>query len=413
MNTRVVVTGLGAVTPIGIGVQPFWENLLAGKCGVDHISQFDASKLPCRIGAEVRDFNASDHIPAKLARETDRFIHFGLVAARMALDESGLRMEKEDPYRVGVLFGTATGGIGTVADEQTRITLKPGARVSPHFMPKMLPNLAAAQIAMRYGMRGVCMTLATACATGSDVVGLALAMLRLGEADAILTGAADSFFTPVVVSALASAKAVSTRNDDPKTASRPFDRDRDGMVIGEGSAALMLETLDHARARSAPILAEVVGWGSCGEGYHVSAPDPSGVGEVHCMRRALKMAGLEPKDVDYVCAHGTSTPMGDKVEMLSVAEVLGDRARQVPMSSIKGATGHMIGAAGAVEMVSSVLTLQHGVIPPTINHVTPDPDCVFDVVPNVPKRMPVNVVMSNSFGFGGQDASVIVKKYEE
>lgn len=409
---RVVVTGLGAVTPIGIGVRNYWNGLLEGKCGVDGISLFDASTLPCRIGAEVKDFRASDHIPAKLARETDRFIHFGLIAARMALEESGLRMETEDPYRVGVVFGTATGGIVTVTEDQAKLTLRPGSRISPHFMPKMLPNLAAAQVAMRHGMRGVCMTLATACATGTDVVGLAMGLLRLGEADVIVTGAADSFFSPLVVAALASAKALSTRNDDPRTASRPFDRDRDGMVIGEGSGALVLETLEHAMARNAPILAEVAGWGSCGEGYHVSAPDPSGVGEIHCMKRALASAGLSPMDVDYVCAHGTSTPVGDRVEMLSLREVFGERARQIAVSSIKGATGHMIGAAGTVELVASVLAIREGVVPATINHMTPDPDCDLDVVPNTPRRMPVNVVMSNSFGFGGQDSTVILKKFE-
>ncbi len=413
MNERIVITGMGALTPLGIGVDSFWENLIAGKCGIGEITMFDASPFSCRIGAEVKDFRAVDHLPAKLVRETDRFIHFALVAAQMALEDSGLDMQKEDPYSAGVIFGTSTGGITTVTEEQTRLVARPGSRVSPHFMPKILPNMAAAQVAIRHGLRGLCQTICTACASGSDVVAAGMGHLRMGHADVIIAGGCESMLCPLVFGGLCSARSMSTRNDDPARASRPFDLHRDGMVMGEGAGVVVMETLGHARRRNARVLAELVGCGSCGDGFHTVAPEPEGKGEAHCMRRALAVAGLNPEEVDYINAHGTSTPQGDRVETAAIKEVFGPGAYRIPVSSIKGATGHTVGAAGAIELITSVKVIREGLIPPTINLSDPDPQCDLDYVPNLPRRKPVSVVLSNSFGFGGQNASVIVRDYRE
>ncbi len=410
VKRRVVVTGMGAITPVGNGAKAFWENLIAGQCGVDRITLFDSSGLPCRIGAEIKNFCITDHIPPKLARETDRFMHFALVTAAEALNGSGLQIGSADPYRVGVVFGTSAGGLTTVTDAQTNFMSKARYRVNPHFMSKMLPNLAAGHIAIRHGFKGPSLTIATACATGTDVVGIAMSLLRTGAADVILAGASDSLYCRLVFAGLCSARAMSTRNDEPAKASRPFDRHRDGMVMGEGAGTVVLETLDHASRRNAPIWGELIGYANCGDGFHTMAPQPDGKGEIYCMREALTGAGLGPQEIDYINAHGTSTSQGDRVETLAIKEVFGPRAYQIPVSSIKGATGHMIAAAGIIELIASLKAINQSTIPPTINYDEPDPECDLNYVPNHAQHLSINTVMSNSFGFGGQNASIVVRK---
>jgi len=407
-----VITGAGAVTPVGIGIEEYWRNLLAGRGGVGRISRFDTDRLACKIGAEVKGFNPTDYMTPKIVRETDLFIQFALAATQMALLDSGMDLEKEDPCRVGVVFGTSIGGIATIVAGQDKMEGRQGStRVSPHFIPKMLTNMAAGQISIRYGLRGPNLTVSTACASGTDAVGNVLRLLQRGEADVIIAGGAESLFCALVLAGLYAARAVSTRNDEPAKASRPFDRQRDGMVMGEGSGALVLETLEHARRRGAPVLAETIGYANCGDGHHTMAPAPDGHGEVRCMRRALADAGISPEQVDYINAHGTSTILGDSVETLAIKTVFDSHAYRIPVSSTKGATGHMIAAGGVTELIACIKAVQEGIVPPTINYEEPDPECDLDYVPNAPREVKVNVAMNNSFGFGGQNACLVVKKF--
>jgi len=410
LRKRIVITGMGAVTPLGIGVEAYWKGLINGECGVNRITLFDASSMQCRIGAEVRSFVPGDFMTAKLARENDRFIQFALASAQMAVEDSRLDLSQEDPFRIGVVFGTAIGGITTVTGEQTR--LLNGSRISPHFVPKFLTNLASGQISILYKIKGPNLTITTACASGADAVGIAMHMLERGEAEVAIVGGAESLFCLLMYAGLCAAKALSGRNEEPGKASRPFDRDRDGFVLGEGAGALVIETLEHAGRREAHILAELAGYGHCGEGYHPMAPSPDATGEIYCMRRALESAGIETKEVDYINAHGTSTILGDQIETKAIKKVFGPRAYQIPVSSTKGATGHMVGAGGVTELIACVKAIQESSIPPTINYTTPDPECDLDYVPNTARQTEVRVCMSNSFGFGGQNASLLVRKYE-
>ncbi len=411
---RVVVTGMGAITPVGHGAQAFWENLISGRSGVDRITLFDCAGLPCKIGAEVKDFRVSDYgVSPKLERETDRFIQFALAAASQAIEESGLKLDLVDPYRVGVVFGTTMGGLTTATESQTQLLCSPKNRVTPHLMPKMLPNLAAAQIAIRHGLKGPSLTIATACATGTDVIGTGTNLLRSGTADVILAGASDCLYCQLVFGSLSSAKAMSTRNEEPARASRPFDLNRDGFVMGEGAGLVVLETLEHAQRRNCHIWGEVIGYANCGDGFHTTAPRPDGKGQVYCMRQALASAGVSPAEIDYINAHATSTPQGDRVETLAVKEVFGPRAYELAISSIKGATGHMMAAAGIVELITSLKSIREGIIPPTINYENQDPECDLDYVPNQARRISVRTVLSNSFGFGGQNSSIVVRDMQE
>ncbi len=410
LHERIVITGMGAVTPLGIGVEAYWKSLIGGECGVDAITLFDASSMQCRIGAEVRGFVPEDFMSAKLARENDRFIQFALAAAQMAVEDSRIDLSLEDPYRVGVIFGTAIGGIITITGEQTR--LLNGSRIGPHFVPKFIGNLAAGQVSIHYGIRGPNITVTTACAAGSDAVGTAMHVLKRGDADVAIAGGAESLFCQLIYAGLHAARALSSRNEEPRTASRPFDRDRDGFVVGEGAGVLVLETLDHAVRREAHILAELAGYGQCGDGYHPTMPVSDAAGEKFCMRRALLSAGMSPEEVDYINAHGTSTVLGDRVETMAVKEVFGPRAYRIPVSSTKGATGHLVGAGGATELIACVKAIQESLIPPTINYFNADPECDLDYVPNTARQSKVRVAMSNSFGFGGQNASLLVKEYD-
>jgi 3-oxoacyl-[acyl-carrier-protein] synthase II len=401
---------MGAITPLGHGVEAFWENLIAGCSGVDLITLFDCSTLPSKIGAEVKGFCAEDYdISPKLARETDRFIQFALASSSQAIEQSGLKLNHLEPHRVGVVLGTTMGGLATTTEAQTHLLCSPGSRVTPHLLPKMLPNLATAQIGIRHGLKGPSLTISTACASGNDAVGIGASFLVSGMADVILAGGSDSLFCRLILGSLCSARALSTRNEKPAGASRPFDLLRDGFVIGEGSGFVVLETLEHALKRDATIWGEVIGYANCTDGFHTTAPQPEGKGEIQCMRQALASAGIDPDQIDYVSAHGTSTPEGDRVETLAMKEVFGPRAYELPISSIKGATGHMMAAAGIVELIASLKCIREGVIPPTINYENPDPECNLNYVPNEAQRISVKTVLSNSFGFGGQNSSIVIR----
>jgi len=410
LRDRIVITGMGAVTPLGIGTEAYWKGLIKGECGIERITLLDHAPVQCQIGAEVKNFVPNAFMPAKLVRESDRFIQFALAAVQMAVEDSGIDLAGEDPFRVGVVFGTAIGGIITVTGEQTK--LLNGSRIGPHFVPKFLTNMASGQVAIRYGIKGPNLTVTTACASGADAVGAAMHMLKRGEADVVIAGGAESLFCLLMLAGLCSARALSCRNNEPGKASRPFDRQRDGFVMGEGAGALIVETLEHAARREAHVLAELAGYGRCGDGYHAVVPAPDAAGEIHCMRKALEDAGISVDEVDYINAHGTSTVLGDQVETKAIKEVFGPRAYKIPVSSTKGATGHLMGAGGITELIASVKAVREDLLPPTINYAHPDPACDLDYVPNAARRATVRVAMSNSFGFGGQNASLLVKKYE-
>ena len=400
---RVVVTGLGAVTPIGNSVADYWDGLTSGRNGVAGITLFDASAHACRFAAEVKAFDPTGFIEPKDAKRWDRFSKFGVVAAQQALADSGLEITADNAERIGIIIGSGVGGLLTMETQAHVLDGKGPGRVSPFTVPMMIPNMATGLAAIAVGAKGPSSAVATACAAGSNAIGDAFRLLQLGKADAMLCGGAESAITPLGVAGFASAKALSFRNDDPATASRPFDRDRDGFVIGEGAGMLVLETLSHAEARGATILAEVVGYGTTCDAHHITSPTPGGVGGAAAMRLALEDGGVSAASVDYVNAHGTSTPANDSNETAAIKSALGDRALQIPVSSTKSMTGHLLGGSGGIEAVACVLALQHNVVPPTINHTNPDPDCDLDVVPNTARDHKLETVLSNSFGFGGHN----------
>jgi 3-oxoacyl-[acyl-carrier-protein] synthase II len=407
---RIAITGMGAVTPVGIGVPAYWDSLRRGVQGVAEITRFDPEGLPVRIAAEVKGFIPTDFLPKKLAAQTDIFMQFALAAAGEAIADSKFRAR---PERVAIVLGTAMAGISTASDTQEQITRSGSYRVTPHLVPKMLGNIAAAHIGILHGYRGPSYTLNTACSSGADAVGFGSLLLQLGQADVVIAVGAESILCGLMDAGLASARALSTRNDEPAKASRPFDRNRDGFVMGEGGGAVILEPLEAARGRGADIKAELLGYANCTDAYHVTSPEPEGRGEVLSMRQALEQAGLSPENVDYVNAHGTSTPMGDQIETAALKTVFGERATAIPVSSTKGATGHLMGAGGVTELIACIQAIREGVIPPTLNYEVPDPDCDLDYVPNVAREADVNIAMSNSFGFGGQNTSLIVGAYRE
>jgi 3-oxoacyl-[acyl-carrier-protein] synthase II len=400
---RVVVTGLGAVTPIGNSVADYWDGLTSSRNGVAGITLFDASRHACRFAAEVEAFDPSGFIEPKEAKRWDRFCKFGVVAAKQALIHAGLDVTPENADRIGIIIGSGVGGLLMMETQAHVLEGKGPSRVSPFTVPMMIPNMATGLAAIAVGAKGPSSAVSTACAAGSNAIGDAFRLLQLGKADAMLCGGAESAITPLGVAGFASAKALSFRNDDPATASRPFDRDRDGFVIGEGAGLLVLETLDHAEARGATILAEIVGYGTTCDAHHITSPTPGGVGGAAAMRLALEDGGIDPCVVDYVNAHGTSTPANDSNETAAIKSALGDRALKIPVSSTKSMTGHLLGGSGGIEAVACVLALQHNVVPPTINYVNPDPDCDLDVVPNTARDHKLETVLSNSFGFGGHN----------
>ena len=404
-----VITGMGAITPVGIGVDAYWNALVAGKCGVGHITRFDASDLPVQIAAELKGFEPTDFIPKALARTMSPFMQFAYAAAEEALADSGLKIEQE-PDRVGIVMGTAMDGVTTVAD--TQAAYDAGHKVGPRFVPMTIGNIAAAQIAIAHSIRGPSLTLNTACSAGGDAIMTAAMLLRSGEAEAVLAVGGESILCSIVVAGLSQAKALSRRNDDPEQACRPFDMDRDGFVIGEGGGALVIETLEHALARGAKIHAVLAGYANTSDAHHVTAPCPDGAGAAACMQRALARAGMQPSDIGYINAHGTSTKLGDKAETLAIKTVFGGRESAPPISATKSATGHLMGAGGLTEAIACIKAIQDGILPPTLHLDTPDPDCDLDYVPNVARRVQIHAAMSNSLGFGGQNSSIILSRYE-
>ncbi len=409
---RVVVTGVGMVIPQGIGIDPVWEKICEGISGVGPITKFDASGFETRIAAEVKDFRAEDFIEPKELRKMDLFIHYALAATKIALEDSGLELEKEDPERIGTCVGTGLGGLSTLEKYHQVLLEKGPRRITPFFIPMIIANEASGQISIFHNLKGPNICVVTACATGAHCIGAAFRGIQYGDADVMVAGGVEATITPLAVAGFNAMRAISTRNDEPEKASRPFDRDRDGFVMGEGGAVMILEELERAKRRGAKIYAELVGYGYNSDAYHLAAPDPEGDGAARCMRMALKDAGLSPDEVDYINAHGTSTELNDITETLAIKRVFGERAYKIPVSSTKSMTGHLLGAAGSTEAVFSVLTIRDGVIPPTINYENPDPRCDLDYVPNVAREKKVKVVMSNSFGFGGTNSVLIFRKFE-
>jgi 3-oxoacyl-[acyl-carrier-protein] synthase II len=409
---RVVVTGLGVISPLGSGVDKNWEALQSGRSGIRKITRFPADAFTSRIAGEVPDFKAEDYIEPKEIKKMDLFIQYALGAASMAMADSGLQIEGEFAEGVGVIIGVGLCGLDTI--EVTKEALLAGGprKISPFFIPRVISNLAPGHVAIRYGAKGVNWTPTSACASGTHALGEAFHLIRRGVQDAVISGGAESTITPLGVGGFAAMKALSTRNDEPERASRPFDKERDGFVIGEGSGILILEEREHAIQRGAKIYAEVIGYAATGDAYHMTSPSPEGEGAARCMRLALKDAGISPVDVDYINAHGTSTEYNDANETTAIKTVFGEQAAKVAVSSTKSMTGHLLGAAGAVEGVYSALALHHGMIPPTINYENPDPACDLDYVPNKARKADIKVVLSNSFGFGGTNACVILRRAE-
>ncbi|MEN8256614.1 MAG: beta-ketoacyl-ACP synthase II [Thermodesulfobacteriota bacterium] len=412
MTRRVVVTGVGLVTPVGTGVEKTWDGLCAGKSGVGPITRFDASDFPVQIAAEVDDFNVEDYMEAKQAKHLELFVQYALGAAQMALDDSGFAVTEENSTRVGSIVGCGLGGLPTI-EKYNKVCLERGPkRITPFFIPMVIPNMGAGQISIFHKAKGPNMSTTTACAAGTHAVGEAYRSIADGYCDVAFTGGSESVICPLAVGGFNSMKALSKRNDDPEHASRPFDKDRNGFIIAEGGGILILEELEHAKARGAKIYAEMAGYGLSGDGYHIAAPPEDGNGAVRCMEMALKSAKMNPEDVDYINAHGTSTPLNDVVETRAIKAVYGDHAGKLAISSTKSMTGHMLGGAGGIESVFTALTLHHQVAPPTANLVNPDPECDLDYIPGSAREMSIRAAMSNSFGFGGTNAVIIMKRYE-
>jgi 3-oxoacyl-[acyl-carrier-protein] synthase II len=409
---RVVITGLGAVTPLGDQVDAFWASLLDGQCGIDKITRFDASSFDTQIAAEVKAFDPLPALPTpKEMRRTDRFSQFAVYAGWRALLDSGLDLEKVNRDEVGVFIGSGIGGLQTVS-EQCKILLERGPdRLSAFMIPMLIANMGSGLFSMYYKLRGPNFATCSACATSNHALGEAWRTIKMGDAQVIFAGGAEATIVPVGIGGFCAMKALSTRNDDPRHASRPFDKERDGFVMGEGAGVLVLEELEHAKKRDARIYCEVVGYGNTADANHVTAPSPEGEGAARCMKMALRNASLNPEDITYINAHGTSTPQGDIAETQAIKTVFGSHARKLAVSSTKGATGHMLGAAGAVEMIACSKAIETGIVPPTINYQVPDPECDLDYVPNTARKMAVNAVLNNSFGFGGHNASILAKKF--
>jgi len=411
---RVVVTGVGAVTPLGNSVEEFWNGLIEGRSGIDYIKEFnpDDYNLSVKFAAEIKDFNPTDYIDSKEAKRMSRFVQYAFIAAREAVKDSGLELDKIDHNRAGVLVGTGIGGLRDIEAQHSVILEKGAKRVSPFFIPSGISNIASGYISIEYGFKGPNSCVVTACATGTHAIGDAMKIIQRGDADIMIAGGSEAAITPLGMAGFASMKALSTRNDDPKGASRPFDAERDGFVMGEGAGILVLEELEHAKRRGAKIYAEVIGYGMTGDAYHITAPCADADGAKRVIEMALNDARINPIEVDYVNAHGTSTPLNDKVETLAIKEIFGKHAYDLKVSSIKSMIGHLLGAAGAVEAISTVKTIETGIIPPTINYEHPDPECDLDYVPNRAIEYPVKIAISNSFGFGGTNACLVFKAYE-
>ncbi len=409
---RVVVTGMGLITPLGVGLEKSWNRLVQGKPGIRKITHFDASAFPTQIAGEVEGFRPEDYIEPKEIKKMDRFIHFGVAASLMALEISGLKIDGRNADRVGVFVGAGMGGLPTIEHYHKVMLEKGPRRITPFFIPMLIINLAAGQISIRLGAKGPNSAPATACATGSHAVGDAFKVIQRGDADVMIAGGTESVITAMGIGGFNAMKALSTRNDEPERASRPFDKDRDGFVMGEGAGIVIMEELGHAQQRNAKVYAEVVGYGLTGDAYHITSPAPGGEGAARCMAMAVRDAGVDPSEVDYINAHGTSTKYGDELETAAIKTVFKGHAHKLAVSSTKSMTGHLLGAAGGVEAVICAMSIFHDLIPPTINLDNPDPECDLDYVPHKARKKPVRYAMSNSFGFGGTNACLLFKKFE-
>lgn len=412
MRKRVVITGLGVISPVGTGLKAFWSSLTEGVSGIRRVTRFDPANFSTKIAGEVVDFEPTNYMEKKEARRMDRFTQFAVAATGMAINDASLDLEQANKDRIGVILGSGVGGIETLEEQAKVLAEKGPGRVSPFFVPMMIANMGAGQVAISYGLRGPNVTSVTACASSTNAVGDAFKLIQWGHADVMVTGGTEAPITPLAIAGFCSMKAMSTRNDEPEKASRPFDAGRDGFVVGEGAAILVMESLEHAISRGARIYGEIVGYGSTCDAYHMTAPDQEGHGAANSMREALVDAQLKPDDVNYINAHATSTPLGDKAEIMAIKKVFGRHSEKMAVSSTKSMTGHLLGAAGGLESIVCVMSIHSGVIPPTINYDQPDPECDLDFVPNVARRVGVDVALSNSFGFGGHNATLIFKKYQ-
>ncbi|MBF0128129.1 MAG: beta-ketoacyl-ACP synthase II [Magnetococcales bacterium] len=411
-DRRVVITGIGLVTPLGLGVKPVWEGLTAGRSGIGPITRFNPEEFACRIAGECRDFQPEDWVDKKDVKKMDLFMHFGVAAAHLAWEDAGMSITEANAHRCGVIIGSGIGGLTAIQNQAYLLKERGPRRISPFFIPMSLINLISGHVAIRYGLKGPNHSVVTACATGAHAIGDAMRIIKRGEADAMLAGGAEAAICELAVGGFASAKALTSRNDDPQAASRPWDLGRDGFVMAEGAGVVLLETLESAQRRGANIYAEMIGYGMSGDAYHITAPQPDGDGAARCMTAALQDARISPDAVGYVNAHGTSTPIGDHMETLAIKLAFGsDHARKLMISSTKSMTGHLLGAAGGVEAIFTALALKHGVLPPTINLTDPDPACDLDYIPNTAREAKIEFALSNSFGFGGTNATLVMKRF--
>ena len=411
MARRVVVTGLGIVTPLGIGAEENWEAISRGKSGIGPITRFDASTFPCQIAGEIKDFRSEDFLASKDARHLDIFIHYAIASARMAIEDSKLKITPNNNHQVGCVTGSGLGGLSTIELNHKALLEKGPRRISPFFIPSIIANMAAGKISIEFGARGPNSSIVTACAASSHAIGESFKLIQRRAAKAMITGGTEAVLTPLALGGFASMRSLSKRNEEPEKASRPFDRERDGFIMSEGGGIIILEELDHALERGADIYAEIIGYGMSSDAYHFTAPDPEGIGASLCMDAALKDAGLNPTDIDCINAHGTSTKLNDISETKGIKSIFGEYAFKVPISSTKSMTGHLLGGAGVVEAIYSILTIKNGLIPPTINYEFPDPECDLDYVPNKARKARASTVLSNSFGFGGTNSSLIFREY--
>lgn len=409
---KVVVTGLGLLTPLGIGLKESWDGIVGGRSGIVRITQFDTSGFPTQIAGEVKGFNAEDYIELKEIKKMDRFIHFAIAAAGMALDDAGLKITEETAERTGVIVGSGIGGLHAIEHYHSVLLEKGPKRITPFFIPMLIVNLASGQISMKFGAKGPNSAVATACATGSHAIGDAFKIIQRGDADIMIAGGTEAVITPLGIGGFNAMKALSTRNEEPEKASRPFDRDRDGFIMGEGSGILILESIESALNRGAKIYAELVGYGMTADAYHMTSPSPHGEGAARCMTMALRDGNVQPSDVSYINAHGTSTKHGDELETQAIKTVFQEGAYRIPVSSTKSMTGHLLGAAGGVEAICTALSIYHDLIPPTINLDNPDPECDLDYVPHLARKADVRYALTNSFGFGGTNACLLFRKFE-
>jgi 3-oxoacyl-[acyl-carrier-protein] synthase II len=413
LKRKVVVTGVGLVTPCGIGIDNVWNSILSGQSGIGPLTRFDTALFDTKFAGEIKEFNPENYTQPKEVKKMDLFIQYALAAAQIAVNDAGLDMSREDSERVGVVVGTGLGGLPTIEKYHSVLLERGPGRITPFFIPMLIANEAPGHIAIQHGIKGPNLCIVTACATGAHSIGEACRIIQYGDADVMVAGGSEANLTPLTVGGFNAMKALSTRNDDPQRASRPFERDRDGFVVAEGSGIVILEELEHAKKRGAKIYAEMAGYGYNGDAYHITAPCPDGDGFIRCIKMALKDAQLSPDDVDYINAHGTSTKLNDYIETISIKEVFKEKAYRIPVSSTKSMTGHLLGAAGAIEAIFSVLAIRDQVCPPTINYENPDPECDLDYVPNTARDHTIDVVMSNAFGFGGTNSALVLRRFKE